>query len=215
MAPEDLSATTNINFGNRLKLVNKPEDIPTRWRGTPIEDLFGAHNFRKPIESTGEPKLLVVTCIEYRFRPEVPSAFAYVSRSAGGRMFGSEFSLSYILAKGVRHMALIGHNDCGMTKVEEFRPKLIEALVDQGWDPCRAEDFVGQNAGRYMMKDEIDALKREFMRLRQLVPKMEIAPLFVSLMSQRLHIPKWYVEYLEDEKACGEKRMHPEDLLMI
>jgi carbonic anhydrase len=212
MPSEDLSATSNFNFGTRLKQINTPDDIPEKWRGTPIADLIAAHNFDKPIESTGVPKLMLITCIEYRFQPEIPNEWAYVNRCAGGRLSGSEFSVSYIIAKGVRHMALIGHNDCGMTKVYEFREKLIDALVGQKWDRERAEDFVEQSSAKFAMKDEIDGQKREFMRLHQLFPGLEIAPLFVSIASMRLHIPKWYLEYLEQPEQF-ERR--PEDLLML
>ncbi len=210
---QELSATQNINFGTRLKQVNTREDIPERWLGSPIEDLIGAHNFDKPIESGGDPRLLIVTCIEYRFQPEIPNMWAYVNRCAGGRLAGNEFSVSYILAKGVRHMALIGHNDCGMTKVIEFKPMLIDALVGQHWERDRAEDFVEQNAARFLMHDEIDGQKREFMRLRKLFPEIEIAPLFVSIASMRLHIPKWYFDYIKE--APEHASVQPADMLML
>jgi hypothetical protein len=76
MTNEFLSATQNMNFGTRLRQINSPEDVPEHWRNTPIADLIGAHNFDKPIEASGEPKLLLVTCIEYRFQPEIPAMWA-------------------------------------------------------------------------------------------------------------------------------------------
>jgi carbonic anhydrase len=190
-----------VDFGARLHLVDTPQDIPARWRGTPIEDLIGAHNFGKEIVSTGDPKLFIVTCIEFRFRPEVPNSFAYVCRNAGGRLVGGEFAVSYILAKGVRHIALIGHNDCGMTKVDAFRPQLIDALVGQGWDRPRATEYVEENGAKFKMDDEIDALYQEYLRIQELFPKIEIAPLFVSIASTRLHIPKWYKTYFADSES--------------
>jgi carbonic anhydrase len=195
---KELSATTNINYGSRLHLVDKPQDIPARWVGTPIEDLIAAHNFGKEIASTGDPRLLLVSCIEYRFRPEVPHSFAYVSRSAGGRLIGGEFAVSYILAKGVRHIALIGHNDCGMTKVDALKNQLIDALVGQDWEQSSAKQYVEENAARFKMDDEIDALYQEFTRLTEMFPKIEIAPLFVSIASTRLHIPKWYMTFFQE-----------------
>jgi carbonic anhydrase len=215
VSKEELSATQNFGFGSRLSQINSRQDIPEHWLNTPIEDLIGAHNFQKPIVASGEPALLIVTCIEYRFQPEIPNMWAYVNRCAGGRLAGSEFSVSYILAKGVRHIALIGHNDCGMTKVVESKPLLIEALVSQRWERDRAEDFVEQNAARFMMQDEIDGQKREFLRLRQLFPEVEIAPLFVSIASMRLHIPKWYFDYLKASPESAQAKVRPEDLLML
>lgn len=119
-------------------------------------------------------------------------------RTAGGRVShipSSEFAFAYILANGVRHITIVGHNDCGMTKVHAFKPRLIEALVDQGWERENAETFIEENADRFAMKDEIDSLEFEFNRLRGLFKKVEIAPLFFSLSSSRLHLPTWFDAY--------------------
>lgn len=199
MARKDdpLGVTQSIKFNTRLTSIDSMDDIPEHWRNSPISALIESHNFGKEIEVTGEPKLLISTCIEFRYRPAVPSAYAYVIRRASGRLLGSEFSLVYALSKGVKHVVLIAHNDCGMTKVSSHRPGMIAALVDQGWDSERADEFVNMHAGRYHIEDEVDSLKREFYRLKRLFKKVEIAPLFVSLSSQRLHIPNWYLDFIK------------------
>ena len=70
-------------------------------------------------------------------------------RQASGRLTGAEFTVAYVLTKGVRHLALIGHNDCGMTKVHEHSAAMESALVQQGWDADRARDYVTMNGPRY------------------------------------------------------------------
>jgi len=213
---DSLGVTTNVKFNTRLSRIDKPEDIPERWLNSPIADIIGAHNFANTIAVSGEPKLLISTCIEYRFRPEVPSNFAYVIRRASGRLIGSEFSLVYALSRGVKHVALIGHNDCGMTQVSLHKPAMIKALVDQGWDQERAEEFVSMHAGRYHIEDEVDSLRKEFVRLKRLFHNVEIAPLFASLASNKLHIPNWYGEYLKDPSTIdGNGQVSPQELLML
>jgi len=199
MARKDdpLGVTQSVKFNTRLTSIDTPEDIPTNWIGTPIADLIGSHNFGTEIKVTGEPRMLISTCIEFRYRPAVPSQYAYVIRRASGRLIGSEFSLVYALSRGVKHVVLIAHNDCGMTQVSLHKPAMIAALVDQGWDAERAEEFVSMHAGRYHIEDEVDSLKREFYRLKRLFKNVEIAPLFVSLSSNRLHIPNWYLDFLK------------------
>jgi len=195
---DDLSATRSIKFNTRLSQLETPVDLPKRWQNTPIEEFIAAHNFDTPIKSGSVPKLLIVSCIEFRFMPQIPRNFAYMIRTAGGRVShipSSEFAFAYILANGVRHMTIVGHNDCGMTKVHAFKPRLIDALVDQGWEREHAETFIEENADRFAMKDEIESLEFEFIRLRSLFKKVEIAPLFVSLSSSRLHLPTWYDAY--------------------
>lgn len=203
MDRSQLSATQSSRFGTRLTPLTSRADLPPRWHGTPIEEFIAAHNFDHPIEGSTEPRLLIVSCIEYRFSPLVPHNFAYVMRTAGGRLShesGSEFALSYILAKGVRHIAMVGHNDCGMTKVPQFKPNLIKALVEQGWDEATAQEFIEENADRFTMDDEINSLEREYKGMREQFKNVEIAPLFVSLASSRLHLPNWFLRYMVEEK---------------
>lgn len=200
-AASDLSATTSIKTVGRIMPLETPDDLPTRWRGTPLEEFVAAHNFQGDIESCTNPRMLLVSCIEFRFRPIIPSGFSYVMRTAGGRLSnlnGAEFALSYVLSKGVRHIALVGHNDCGMTKIGGMKPQLIQALVEQGWDRSKASDFIEKNMEQFSITDEIDSLKKEFMMLREEFKNVVIAPLFASLSSERLHLPSWYRHYDPD-----------------
>ncbi len=219
MARKDdpLGVTQSVKFNTRLTSIDTPEDIPAHWVDTPIADLIGSHNFGIEIKPSGEPRMLISTCIEFRYRPAVPSHYAYVIRRASGRLIGSEFSLVYALSRGVKHLVLIAHNDCGMTQVSQHKPAMIAALVDQGWDAERAEEFVAMHAGRYHIEDEVDSLKREFYRLKRLFKRVEIAPLFVSLSSNRLHIPNWYFDYMKKpESEQGAKASIPaEEYLML
>jgi len=180
------------NYENRLKTLERSEDIPIRWRGTAIEKLIRAHNFDELIEPSSKPELFVATCIEFRFQPKVPPYFAYEVRRASGRLIGSEFTLAFALARGVHFVALIGHNDCGMTQVHHFSDNIVDALVEQGWPRDRAEDYVIQQGARYAIRDELDALQREYTRLRRLFSKVEIAPLFAAIGDGKLYLPAWY-----------------------
>ena len=195
MHPDNLSATKSIFLGSRLEPMNTKDDIPERWRGTPIEEFIGIHNFGQTVDSQATPRLLIVSCIEFRFSLNIPSGFSYVIRTPAGRLShlpSSEFAMAYTLAKGVRHVALVGHNDCGMTKVFENAPKLIEALIEQGWETKEAKKFIESRASQFAIDDEIESLKIEFNELKEEFKKIEIAPLFASLKSNRLHYPTWY-----------------------
>lgn len=181
-------------YKGRLRPISSPHDIPLEWCNTPIEKLIRCENFGETIHQGTQPELLIATCIEFRYALPIPRMFAYVIRRASGRLVGSEFSIAYILSAGVRHFALIGHNDCGMTKILKKQNDLINALTEQGWPKDRAEDFVYSQSERHMMKDEIDGLRREYIRLRRLFKKVIIAPMFVDLADTRLFVPTWYNE---------------------
>ncbi len=170
------------------------EDIPSIWRETPIEAFIMSQNFGWPIQTTGKPELLIATCIEFRYAMPVPRMYAYVIRRASGRVIGSEFSVGYTLAKGVRHLVMIGHNDCGMSRVPQSAPLMVDAFVDQGWRRETAEEYVKKHAARHAIGDELEALKEEYHRLHRLFPKLMIAPLFVSLYDGKLYLPRWYTQ---------------------
>ncbi|MBX9770210.1 MAG: hypothetical protein K2X29_02505, partial [Candidatus Obscuribacterales bacterium] len=128
-----MSICDDERYKERLQPISSLQDIPSEWCNTPIEKLIRSENFGEKIQESTQPELLIATCIEFRYALPIPRMFAYVIRRASGRLVGSEFSIAYILSAGVRHFALIGHNDCGMTKVLKKQDALISALTDQGW----------------------------------------------------------------------------------
>jgi carbonic anhydrase len=182
--------------------IKSATDIPEEWRDSPIEAFIMSQNSGWPIQTSGKPELLISTCIEFRYALPMPRMYAYVIRRASGRVIGSEFSVAYTLAKGVKHLILIGHNDCGMSAVAENTPNIIASLVDQGWSRPIAEEYVQRQGARHAMGDELEALKIEYRRLRKVFPKLTIAPLFVCLYDNKLYVPKWYKEVQEEFAAA-------------
>ncbi|MBX9693476.1 MAG: hypothetical protein K2Z81_13895 [Cyanobacteria bacterium] len=178
-------------YRDQLISIESKLDIPAEWQNTPIENLIMAQNFGWPIQSTGRPELLIATCIEFRYALPVPRMYAYVIRRASGRVIGSEFSVGYTLANGVKYLAIIGHNDCGMSKVYDKAPGVVDALLEQGWQRSDAETYIQKQLARHAISDELIALRDEYIRLRQIFRKLIIAPLFVCLHDSRLYIPKW------------------------
>jgi carbonic anhydrase len=189
-----LRLTINPNYNSRVTAIRDLDKVPAPWKGNPIEALIKAHNFDTEIEPSGKPELLISTCIEFRFQPKVPPFYGYVVRRAGGRVLGAEFTMAYALAKGVKHIALIGHNDCGMCKVAENTEAMIAALIGQEWPEADARSYVEKHGPIHALADEIEALRDEYLRLRRLFRNVEIAPLFAGLGNNQLYIPNWYFE---------------------
>lgn len=195
------SVKTDQRYKDRLVEIHAQEDIPLELRHSPVEAFIMAQNFGWPVESSTQPEILVSTCIEYRYVLPIPRMYAYVIRRASGRLNGSEFTIGYCLSQGVRHIILIGHNDCGMTRAKERAPRLVDAFVNQGWSRESAQAYVDKHCSRYIIKDELDALEEEYLRLRSLFKKVIIAPLFVSLYDSKLYLPKFYLESLENPQT--------------
>ncbi len=188
------SVKTDSKYRDKLIELSSPEDLPAAWRGTPIESLIMAQNLGWPLPSGTGPQLLIVTCIEFRYTPQLPRMYAYIIRRASGRLLGSEFTVGYVISRGVKHLVLVGHNDCGMVKVSEHGPEVIDALANQGWKRDLAEQFVQHFSARHKISDELAALETEYNRLLRLFPKLTIAPLFVNLYDSKLYLPKFYMQ---------------------
>jgi len=138
--------------------------------------------------------------------------YAYVVRTAGARLNGSELVLGYALSRGVKHILLISHNDCGMTKIREHRRAIIQAFATQGWSYKSAEAFVNAKAKQFAIDDELEALKLEYHRLKRLLTAVHIAPLFLDLADGRVHIPKWYHEWIESGQGLDQSTVADEDI---
>lgn len=212
---ENLSVRSSEKYRDLLTEIYSPEDIPKSWHNTPIASFILSQNCSFPISSSGEPELVIATCIDFRYALPIPRKFAYVIRKAGGRVDGAEFAIGYTLAKGVKHLVLIGHNDCGMAKIPESAPHVVNALIEQGWSKETAQKYVEKHGAKNAMSNELSALEDEYRRLRRLFPKMEIAPLFVSLYDTKLYLPKWYETVKKEEDAhCSSARGKVQDQLI-
>ena len=76
-----------------LKRVAGKSDIRELHRETPIADWLRYHNLWEGPHSYEAPKLLIVTCMDYRLHLHVPERFAYVLRLAGANLRHREFDL--------------------------------------------------------------------------------------------------------------------------
>ncbi|MDO7786932.1 carbonic anhydrase [Desulforamulus aquiferis] len=170
--------------------INTKEDIFPQYLGTPIGDLIEYHNFHKTFDTKYDhAKLLVGMCMDNRKRLHIPENFAYVIRTGAGNLRTSEFKVSYAVAVGgVRAIALIGHNNCGMANLKAKEERFVKGLVDVGWDPKAAQDHFDHFAPMFEIGNELDFVMTEAQRLRSRYPKVLVAPLMYQLEDNRLYL---------------------------
>jgi len=103
---------------NQLVDIKKREDIFPEYRHTPIGLLLEYHNLNRPFDTYAQAQLLIGMCMDNRKHLHIPDNFSYIIRSGGANLRYSEFKVSYAIAVGeVQHIALIGHNNCGMVNL--------------------------------------------------------------------------------------------------
>jgi carbonic anhydrase len=175
-------------MGKLLKVLSK-EDILPKYKGTAVEKLLKYHNLRMEFEKHENAEMLIGMCMDNRKQLQIPNNFAYILRTGGGNLRNSEFKVSYAIAiGGVKTIALIGHDNCGMVHLESKREKFIEGLVENaGWTKTQAEEHFRSFAPMFEIENEINFLLSETKRLREKYPKILIASLFYKLDDNMLY----------------------------
>jgi carbonic anhydrase len=173
----------------RLVEVKSREDIFPEYLGTPIEALLRYHCLKEPLpESTDVPQIFIAMCIDHRKSLTIPHDFAYILRTAGTRLLGNEFELSYAIAVGgVSTIALIGHTQCGMTRVLEQRDQFICGLVERGGvTPEVASEHFDASAPRYAITSPVDSILHKAKVVQKVLPDVLVAPLLYRVEDDQL-----------------------------
>jgi len=170
--------------------VNSVDDIFPEYRETPIGRLLEYHNLGRPYDEYEHADILIGMCMDNRKRLHIPDNFAYVIRTGGGNLRFSEFRVSYSIAiGGVKAIALLGHDRCGMVNLISKQEKFISGLVDKaGWNREMAEAHFMHFAPMFEIGNEVDFVLSEAKRLRLRYPKILVAPLFYMLEENKLYL---------------------------
>ncbi|MEX1275474.1 MAG: carbonic anhydrase [Bacteroidota bacterium] len=176
----------------RLLSIDSIDQIPSEYRSTPIGLLLEYHNLDRPFDPYASAKLLIGMCMDNRKHLHMPDNFSFIIRSGGANLRYSEFKVSYAIAVGgVRHIALIGHSNCGMVNLIARKAQFIDGLVDSaGWDRQAAEDHFTQFAPMFEIGNEVDFVLSETKRLRHRYPNIMVAPMHYSVENNRLSVIK-------------------------
>lgn len=175
---------------NRLIDISKPENIFPEYRDTPIGLLLEYHNLNRSLDSYSQAKLLIGMCMDNRKHLRIPDNFAFIIRAGGANLRYSEFKVSYAIAVGnVQHIALIGHNNCGMVNLVSRKEQFINGLVEKaGWEKEWAEEHFMHFSPMFEIGNEIDFVLSETKRLRLRYPKIMIAPMLYKVEDNRLYL---------------------------
>jgi carbonic anhydrase len=177
---------------DRLVRVLENKDIFPQYIGTPIEQLLNSHNLGYKMEKYLKAELLVGMCMDNRKQLNIPNNFAFIIRSAGGNLRYSEFKVSYAISVGgVKAIALIGHNNCGMVNLMSKKDAFIKGLVENaGWNLERATEHFMNFAPMFEIENEIEFLLSESKRLRSKYPKILVVPLLYKVEDNLLYLIK-------------------------
>jgi len=174
---------------NRLVQVASQDDIFPGHRNTPVGDLLEYHNLGRAYGTYTQAALLVGMCMDNRKHLHIPDNYAYIIRAGGANLRYSEFKVSYAIAVGgVKSIALIGHNQCGMVNLAARKDIFIKGLIENaGWEPEWAEQHFLHFAPMFEIGNEVDFILSETKRLRLRYPKIQVAPLLYLVEDNLLY----------------------------
>jgi carbonic anhydrase len=177
---------------NKLVDIKTVDDIFPEYVNTPIGQLLEYHNLNRNLDTYSNAQLLIGMCMDNRKHLRIPDNFAFIIRSGGANLRYSEFKVSYAIAVGgVKHIAIIGHNNCGMVNLVDRKDIFINGLVDvAGWERERAEEHFMHFAPMFEIENEIDFVLSETARLRSRYPKIKIAPILYKVEDNKLYLIK-------------------------
>jgi carbonic anhydrase len=173
----------------RLIAVETFEDIPIEYRKSPAGLLLEYQNLNRALDTFTKAQLLIGMCMDNRKSLRLPDNFAYIIRTGGANLQYSEFKVSFAVAiGGIKSIALIGHNQCGMVNLFERQEPFVRGLVENaGWEQEAAEDHFKQFAPIFEIGNEIDFVLSEVKRLRVRFPRIQVAPLMYLVEDNRLY----------------------------
>ena len=175
---------------NPLKSVTTIDDISSKYRYTPIGLLLEYHNLGRTLDKHTQAPLLIGMCMDNRKRLRIPDNFAYIIRTGGANLRYNEFQVSYAVAVGgVKSIALIGHNNCGMVNLITKKDQFVRGLVEiAGWERGWAEEHFMHFAPMFEIGNEIDFVLSETKRLRLRYPGIQVVPLLYRVEDDLLSI---------------------------
>jgi len=173
-----------------MQPVDSEKDIPARLRGTPIAELLEYNNLGRELIPLPAPRLLIGMCMDNRKHLRIPDNFSFILRAGGANLRPSEFKVSYAIAVGgVRAIAIIGHNNCGMVNLMSRSQQFIDGLVkNAGWDKQQAEDHFFHFAPLFEIGNEMDFTRSEAKRLRMRYPGVTVQPMLYKVEDNRLYL---------------------------
>ena len=179
-------------MGLKLVSIQSEKDIPEEFRNQPLGRLLEYHNLKRPYEIYANAELLIGMCMDNRKHLQIPDNFAYIIRTGGANMRYSEFRVSYAIAVGgVKQIALIGHNQCGMVNLMSRRDLFIDGLVQgAGWERERALEHFNNYVGIHEIDNEVEFVMSESKRLNEKYPKIAVAPFIYRIEDNLLYAVK-------------------------
>ena len=175
---------------HQLENISSEKDIPEYLLNTPIAELLKYQNLSASFKEYEKAQIAIVMCMDNRKQLKIPNRFAFILRTAGARITGSEFKLSFVIGFGdIKHIALIAHTNCGMINLTSKKDKIVQGLIENaGWNKEQAENHFNSFAPFFEIENEVDFVVNEGKRLKEKYPKIVFVPMIYKVEDNKLYL---------------------------
>lgn len=173
-----------------IKKIQSIKDIPMEYKDSPISRLLEYHNFQSDFHTYNAAELLIGTCMDFRIMLNIPEKFAYIIRTGGANLNQSEFHIAFALSVAkVKHMAIIGHTDCGMVNLDKSKQNFVHGLVhNAGWDEGNAERFFNHYSRQFEIENENIYTLKQVNHFRKRFPEIVFVPMIYNVDDHKLSL---------------------------
>ena len=181
---------SNTTSKHRLQAIVNNSDIPAYLLNSPFADLLQYHNLKSNFKDYDNPQLAIVMCMDNRKQLNIPGKFAYILRTAGARITGSEFKLSFAIGfADIKFVALIAHTNCGMVNLTSKKEKIVDGLIkNAGWTKEQAENHFNSFAPFFEIENEKEFIVSEGKRLKEKYPPIIFVPMLYNVDDNKLYL---------------------------
>jgi carbonic anhydrase len=181
--------TKNISTYKLQSILNE-KDIPEYLLKTPIAELLKYQNLSTNFKEYDTAQMAIVMCMDNRKQLNIPAKFAYILRTAGARITGSEFKLSFAIGfADIKFVALISHTNCGMVNLTSKKEKFVTGLIkNAGWTKEQAENHFNSFAPFFEIENEIEFIVSESKRLKEKYLPIIFVPMLYNVEDNKLHL---------------------------
>ena len=180
----------DISSKHQLISICNEKDIPDNLLNTPIADLLQYHNLSMEFKEYSTAQVAIVMCMDNRKQLNIPGKFAYILRTAGARITGSEFKLSFAIGfADIKFVALIAHTNCGMVNLTSKKEKIVDGLIkNAGWTKEQAENHFNSFAPFFEIENEKEFIVSEGKRLKEKYPPIIFVPMLYNVDDNKLYL---------------------------
>lgn len=155
---------------------------------TANEKLIEYHHKSIVTEHCEDPEILVITCLDNRIDLQTPKKFAFTIRIAGANPKSVEASIAFIISRGIRSIALIGHTDCAMSGVEKAKETFSQGHHPNDLQSGGVEDYFNKNLLPSIFSDLNENLKENRNYLKSKYPEIDIKAMIYDVETHTLRM---------------------------